>query len=139
MAFGLKARGDPFTAAHPHLPETLSLWEKVTRPKMYFDPMVRGFIYVEVYDPGYWMRTIGAKSQDCLHPMYRMRARNTNSAIDGDIVAFWTTKYADVVAPCPGAVAAASVHFGFPLWFFNRTQANAIADEIFKEWQISAE
>ena len=137
MAYGLTDTRDPLTLAHPDLPDTLVLWERVTRDGMFFDPKVQGFTYVEVYNSNYWMRTIGAKSQDCFHPMYRMRARYALSAINGDVVAFWTTKFADVVADAPGAVAAPSVHFGFPLWFFDRTQVNAITDVIFKEWQIS--
>ena len=41
-----------------------------------------------------------------------------------------------VVADAEGAVGAPSVHFGFPLWFFNRAQVDSIADVIFDEWQI---
>jgi hypothetical protein len=70
--------------------------------------------------------------------MYRMRARSATSAVEGATVAFWTTKYAGVVAHVPGAVAAPSVQFGLPLWFFNRAQTDSIADVIFQEWQISA-
>jgi hypothetical protein len=137
MVYGFTDTRDPVTLAHPDLPDSLSLWDQVTKDGMFFDPKVQGFTYVEVYNSNYWMKTIGATPQDCFHPMYRMRARYALSAINGDVVAFWTTKFADVTADAPGAVAAPSVHFGFPLWFFNRTQVNAIADVIFKEWQIS--
>ncbi|MDD4856600.1 MAG: hypothetical protein PHD74_00685 [Candidatus Krumholzibacteria bacterium] len=139
MAAGFKDTTDAITTAHPGLPADLTLWSKVTADKMFFDPKVRGFWYVEIYDPKYWMKITGAASQSCLHPMYRMRARNAiYSPINGAVIAFWTTKYADVQPDIEGAVAAPCVHFGIPLWFFNRTQANAIADVIFKEWHISA-
>jgi hypothetical protein len=130
--------GDPVTAAHPGLPPTLSLWERVMRPGNFFDPAVRGFLYVELYNPAYWLRMSGAKAQSCFHPMYRMRARNGRSAVDNATVAFWTTKYASVVANAPGAVAAPSVQFGLPLYFFDRAQTDSIADVIFKEWHISS-
>jgi hypothetical protein len=129
---------DPVTAAHPGLPPTLSLWERVTYPGKFFDPMTRGFLYVELYNPAYWMSLSGARTQSCFHPMYRMRARSATSAVEGATVAFWTTKYAGVVAHVPGAVAAPSVQFGLPLWFFNRAQTDSIADVIFREWRISA-
>jgi hypothetical protein len=140
LAYAYKDAADPITAAHPELPEKLQLWGTVTRDSMFFDPKIRGFTYVELYDTAYWMRIIGAKRQPCLHPMYRMRARNSfYSPVDGDICAFWTTKYANVVANAPGTVAAPSVHFGFPLWFFSRPQVNAVADVIFDVWNIGAE
>ena len=65
-----------------------------------------------------------------------MKARNSVSAVDKTVIAFWTTKYADVAAPVPGAIAAPSVHFGLPLWFFNRAQVDSIADVVFGEWGI---
>jgi len=30
------------------------------------------------------------------------------------------------------------VHFGFELWFFNRTQVNATIDLLFQKWGIKA-
>jgi hypothetical protein len=127
---------DHITISHPDLPEAIHLWEMVTRPGMFFDPMVRGFHYVELYDPSYWMRRNDLRSQSCFHPMYRMKARNTLSAINNAVIAFWATKYADVKADAPGTVAAASVHFGAPLWFFDRDEVRALADAIFAEWNI---
>ncbi|MCK4236323.1 MAG: hypothetical protein KAX38_04335, partial [Candidatus Krumholzibacteria bacterium] len=136
MNYGYKDDLDPVTAAHPDLPDELHLWDKVTEPGNFFDPMARGFLYVEAYDPEYWMSRNLVSSQPCLHPMYRMKTRNTKSCLTDAVVAFWTTKYANVLAEAPGTVAAPSVHFGLPLWFFDRDQANAIADVIFTEWQI---
>ncbi|HVO76939.1 MAG TPA: hypothetical protein VMT60_03050, partial [Candidatus Bathyarchaeia archaeon] len=137
MYYAFKDSRDGITREHPDLPDTLALWDRVTAPGSFFDPRIQGFTFVEVYDPTYWMRTIGATSQSCFRPMYRMKARNELSCLDGAVVAFWTTKYADVVADAPASVAAPSVHFGFPLWYFDRNDVNAIADVIFKEWQIS--
>jgi hypothetical protein len=84
------------------------------------------------------MRIIGVSRQECFSPMYRMRARSTYSVVNGDVVAFWTTKYAEVVADAEGSVSAPSVHFGLPLWFFNRAQVDSIADVVFDEWGIGA-
>jgi hypothetical protein len=127
---------DTVTGAHPGLPRKLTLWSTVTKSGNFFDPQVRGFTFVEVYDPAYWMSTIGASSQSCFHPLYRMRSRSSLSAVDRTVIAFWTTKYADVIAPVPDAIAAPSVHFGLPLWFFNREQVDSIADVVFGEWGI---
>jgi hypothetical protein len=136
MSYCIKDETDPLTLSHPELPEQLELWDKITEPDNYFDPRHRGFLYVEAYNPQYWMIQSYSRTQSCFHPMYRMRTRHTFSCLNNAVVAFWTTKYADVVAEAPGTVAAPSVHFGFPLWFFNRAQANLIADAIFEEWQI---
>jgi hypothetical protein len=136
MSYGYLDAIDAVTGAHPGLPGKLQLWSTVTKPGNFFDPQVRGFSFVEVYDPEYWMDIIGVSSQSCFHPLYRMRSRNGVSAVDRTVIAFWTTKYADVAAPVPGAVAAPSVHFGLPLWFFNRAQVDSIADVVFGEWGI---
>ncbi len=138
MGYGYIDAADAVTGALPGLPRKLQLWSTVTKPGNFFDPQVKGFSYVEIYNPEYWMDVIGASPQSCFHPLYRMRARNSVSAVDKTVVAFWTTRYADVVAPVPGAVAAPSVHFGLPLWFFNRAQVDSIADVVFGEWGIRA-
>lgn len=138
MSSAYKDAIDPITGWQPGLPQELRLWDEVTKSGRFFDPSVQGFTYVEVYNPGYWMNMSGARAQSCFHPMYRMRARSQISPMHHQVVAFWTSKYANVVAPAPGAVAAPSVHFGFPLWFFNRAEVDSIADVIFTEWQISA-
>ncbi|HUV35377.1 MAG TPA: hypothetical protein VMX58_00375 [Patescibacteria group bacterium] len=127
---------DILTTSNPDLPAALHLWDKVTRTGMFFDPSVRGFHYIELYDPKYWMQRNGFESQSCFHPMYRMKARNTRSAINDAVIAFWSTKYADIRPDVPGTVAAPSVHFGMPLWFFDRDEVNALADVIFREWNI---
>lgn len=128
---------DSETQAHPGLPQTLRLWSGATAPGMYFDPQVRGFTYGEVYNPGYWMSAIGEKQQGCFHPMYRMRALSTRSVVDNATIAFWSTKYSSVIADAPGAFAAPNVHFGVPLWFFDRAEVDSIADVIFRAWGIS--
>lgn len=139
MHYAYRDSLDLVTVAHPGLPKKLTLWETVTRPGRFFDPATRGFSYLELYNPGYWMNLKGLEQQPCFHPMYRMRTRNVAvSAVNNATVAFWTTKYANVIAKVPGAVAAPSVQFGLPLWFFNRAQVDSIADVIFTEWQISA-
>jgi hypothetical protein len=131
---------DAITAENPGLPATLTLWEEITKAGRYFDPRVRGFTYVEIYDPAYWMAQKQARSQSCFHPMYRMRARNLVSPVNNAPVAIWVAKYALVVPDVAEgvAVAAPSAHFGFELWFFNRAQVNALIDLIFVKWGIKA-
>lgn len=137
MSYAVKDKIDPYTISHPDLPDTLALWDRVTMPGNFFDPVIRGFTFLEVYNPEYWMRRRHIKKRSCFHPMYRMRARDTKSQVDHQVIAFWVTEYEDVRADVPGAVAAPSFHCGFPLWFFNREQAAQLADVIFEEWQIS--
>ncbi|MBU8923339.1 MAG: hypothetical protein KOO63_16100 [Bacteroidales bacterium] len=136
MSYAVVDNSDPLTVMYPGLPDKLELWEMVTQPGMFFDPAVQGFKFVEVYDPEYWMRFNRLVSQDCFHPLYRMKARLDRSVLDLQTIAFWTTRYADVVTPGGTNVAAPSVHFGVPLWYFNRAQVDSIADVIFDVWQI---
>jgi hypothetical protein len=127
---------DPVTLSQPDLPEALHLWDMVTLPGMFFDPQVRSFHYIEIYNPEYWMRQHNLRQRSCFHPLYRMKARSTRSAIDNAVIAFWVTTYADVDPEPPGTVAAPSVHFGMPLWFFDREEVRALADAIFERWNI---
>ena len=129
-----------YNIPYPGLPDELRLWSEVTAPGRYFDSMVRGFTYVELYDPSYWLNLTAVQSQECFAPMYRIKTRNSLSVVDNTTVALWLTKYEQVVPDVASGIAvpARSVHFGFPLWFFDRTQVNQIADVIFDEWQINA-
>ncbi len=127
---------DPLIAGMDYLPDKLELWDMVTKPGMFFDPWVRGFHYVEFYDPEYYMNFLGKSSQDCYHPMYRSTAMNSWSVVHNASVAFWYSKYAEVQASPAGCIAAPSVHIGFPLWFFNRSQVDSLATAIFNTWQL---
>ncbi|MBN2071150.1 MAG: hypothetical protein JW814_06785 [Candidatus Krumholzibacteriota bacterium] len=127
---------DNYTLDIPGFPRRLDLWDKVTQPGMFFYPQTRGFHYIEIYDADYWMRYVGATSQSCFHPLYRMQAIVSRSVLHNQPVAFWTTKYADRLAPNEEAIRAPSVHFGLPLWFFNRAQVDSVADAIFTLWEI---
>ncbi|MBN1886327.1 MAG: hypothetical protein JW876_12495 [Candidatus Krumholzibacteriota bacterium] len=127
---------DPLTAAVPGLPRRLDLADAVTAPGMFFDPAERGFLYVELYDPAYWMDWLFLSSRSCFHPLYRMRSRNATSVVNGGTIAFWITSHADVVPPVAGGVAAPSIHCGFPLWFFDHAQADSLVDAVFGEWGI---
>lgn len=142
MAYALRDDSDPLTASRPGLPARIDLWSEVTKPGRYFDPGdtlgVGGLTYVEAYDPAYWMNLNALRSQPCFHPIYSMKAANDSSALDGAAVALWVTKYADVVPEVSGGTgaAAASFHFGFPLWFFRRSAVDSIAAVVFDEWGI---
>jgi hypothetical protein len=137
MVRGYIDNSDPITASHPEFPDVLELWEEVTKPGRFFDPQVRGFTYVEVYNPTYWMNYTESKAQSCYHPIYRLVTRSSRSPIDDEVIAFWTTRYAHIKPDAEGTIAAPSVHFGIPLWFFNRDQARAVADAVFREWEIN--
>jgi hypothetical protein len=129
----------------PGMPSTLNLWSEILVAGRYFaanEPAPRpgGFTPVEVYDPQYWMNQTGVSSLGCFHPMYRMKAKNTTSPLNNQTVAIWVTKYAQIVPDVTVGVdvAAPSAHFGFELWFFDRTQGRTIIDTIFRKWQILA-
>lgn len=136
----LRDDDDPVTAACTSLPEVLALRDEVTSVGSFFctDSTCSpgGFTYVEVYDPDYWFPMIAATSRYCFHPLYRMRAASSSSVLDGQTVAIWVTRFDDVVPDTPGGVAAPSVHFGFPLWFFRHESTDSIADVVFERWGI---
>jgi hypothetical protein len=140
LDYAMRADGDPVTAATPGLPATLNLWTEITKTDRYFDPRKRGFNYVEIYDPEYWMTLRHTKSQRCFHPMYRLHTRNLSSPVYKAPIALWVTKYSTVVPDVDSgiAVAAPSAHIGFELWFFDRAQVNALIDVIFGTWGIKA-
>ena len=80
-------------------------------------------------------------SQPCFHPIYRMKAKNDESVLNDCAIALWITRYEDIVPDVTAgqAVAAPSFHFGFPLWFFARSQVDSIVQVVFDEWEIAAE
>lgn len=129
-------RFDPIVAPMRGFPGRLDLWEQVTKPTYFFDPTNGGFHFVELYDTEYYMRMINKSSQGCFHPLYRQVSMNTRSVLNDQPVAFWHTRYAEIVPPVAGGTAAPSVHFGLPLWYFNRSQVDSIAQAIFDVWQI---
>jgi hypothetical protein len=138
-----KDNSEPYNAFFPDLPEALPLWEEITKPDRFFDPRIRGFPYVEIYNPEYWMDITGSRTQACFTPMYRMKTRSSLSAVNNTVIALWLNKYEDVVPDIPAesgvGVAAPSVHFGFPLWFFDHDAVNQITDILFAEWGLLAE
>jgi hypothetical protein len=142
LMYAYKDETDFKTANFPRLPDTLTLREEVTGPGMYFEPDTLdgpgGFTYVEIYDPEYWMVQTSVQSQPCFHPIYRMRTKEPESALDDCTVAIWLTGYEEIVPDVSSgiALAAPSVHFGFPLWFFSRTAADSIGTVIFETWGI---
>jgi len=141
MRFGLKA-SDAVTDTVIGLPDSLCLNPEIVKPMRYFDPngagqLPCGFTYVEVYDPAYWMGRNFLTSQPCFHPMYRMRAYNTVSALNNETFAIWVMKYSDIVPQTKfGGVAAPSVHFGTELWFFRQDQVDKILKVVLRKWQI---
>jgi hypothetical protein len=128
------------TAGYPGIPEILALRDEVSGEGSYFctDSTCSpgGFTYVEVYDPGYWLQSLNTISRYCFHPLYRMRAASSSSVLDGQPVAIWVTRFDDIVPETPCGVAAPSVHFGFPLWYFRHESADSIADAVFRRWGI---
>ena len=144
MQYALKST-DAWHDSLPGFPAQLDLWSEVTASGRFFDPnapspLPGGFTLVEVYDPAYWMNRNYTRSQPCFHAMYRMRSKNVISALNNTAISLFLTKYANVIPETDSGVeiAAPSFHFGFELWYFNRTQVNTIIDIIFREWQIRA-
>jgi hypothetical protein len=139
MRFARLDRNNAVTSLYPSLPDSLGLWEEVVKAGRFFDPRVRGFTFVELYNPAYWMNAKFIKAQGCFHPMYRMRSRSTASPVDNAAAAIWITKYQDVDPDEMGTgIAAPSVHFGFELWYFNRAAVDAIINTVFERWGIRA-
>ncbi|MGD1048961.1 MAG: hypothetical protein ABR899_09480, partial [Candidatus Krumholzibacteriaceae bacterium] len=142
---GMLNSHDAWNDSVPGMPDTLNLWSKVIAPGRFFAPLEPsprpgGFTLAEIYDPNYWMTRNVVLSQRCFHPLFLMRAKNTVSALNMQAVGLWITKYANITPdPTTGvAVAAPSVHLGFELWYFDRTQGRAIITTIFRKWQILA-
>jgi hypothetical protein len=71
--------------------------------------------------------------------MYRMRSKDEDSALDYGTIAFWITKYSDIVPDVTSgaAVAAPSFHLGFPLWFFERSGVDSLMNVVFQTWGIN--
>jgi hypothetical protein len=140
MRYAYKDDTDWITGQYPILPDRLDLWEEVTKTGRFFDPRDRGFIYCEIYDPEYYIYFLNLASQVCFHPMYRMKARSSLSFINDQTIAIWVTKYEDIVPEVESGIGvpARSVHFGFPLWFFDRAAVDDIVEVVFNEWQILA-
>jgi hypothetical protein len=142
MTHAYADRSDPYTSSRPGLPSRLDLWDEVTQPGRYFDPdstaILGGFTYVEIYDPEYWMELKGEISQPCFHPIFRMKAKSEYSVLNDCTVALWITTHEDVIPSVVSGptVAAPSFHFGFPLWFFERSAVDSIVQVVFEEWGI---
>ena len=75
--------------------------------------------------------------------MYRMKTRSSLSAVNRTVIALWLRKYEGLVPDIPPesgvAVAAPSVHFGVPLWFFDHDTVDRIVDVVFREWGLLTE
>ncbi|MCK4537859.1 MAG: hypothetical protein KAV42_03570 [Candidatus Krumholzibacteria bacterium] len=136
---------DPVTLSIPGLPGRLDLREEISSPGSFFSfdtlSSPGGFTYVEVYDPPYWMDATAIASQHCFHPAYLMRAADEASALNGCPVAIWISRYEDILPEVTSgiAVAAPSLHFGFPLWFFRQSSVDSIATALFDLWGIGEE
>ncbi len=118
---------------NPDLPDTLTLDETVTCFTCFFNPQDRGFTYVEVYDPQYYMDYLGRESHDCFSPLYRMSSRSTMSPLDYGAIALVAS---NPICEDPGRTGYESYHFGLPLWFIDHEQVEQIADYIFDQWDI---
>ncbi|MBN1164559.1 MAG: hypothetical protein JXB45_08270 [Candidatus Krumholzibacteriota bacterium] len=123
----------------PNWPQRLELWSEITAPGMFYDPAVRGFLQVEVYDPQYWLIfKLIYVSQQCFHPIYRIITRSTLSPLNEEANALILTKYEHIKPEVKEGLskAAKSFHFGFELWYFNKQSVDIITDDILNEWGI---
>ena len=124
------------TGRYKSFPARVDLRPEVVQSGSYFDPAVRGFTYVEMYDPPYWMRNSGLTSSLNFNPIYLNMTVSSRSAVRHAPVAFFSTAFESVVGEAPGCVGAPNVVFGLPLWFFREEQVDSIADAVFSAWQI---
>jgi len=134
--YAYKDTTDEVTSNYPLFPSRLDLWEEITKPGRFYS--IYDFDLVELYDTEYWMEITGVNSQPCFHPIYRMKTENTGSVINDAVIAIWITKYEDIVPDVDAgiAVAAPSIHFGFPLWYFEHDKIEQIVEIIFDKWGI---
>jgi len=118
-----------------YLPPTLDLRDEITQPGMFWYPPDRGFHFVEVYDPSYWMDYRMLESHPCFEPIYLMRARSTLSPLDHAAVAIWTLD-----GECEDSwlypYRPRSAHFGLPLWYIEPEQSEAIVRYLFEGWGV---
>jgi hypothetical protein len=136
---------DAWNDSVPGMPDTLNLWSEITKLGRFFYPLAAepypgGFTLVEVYNPAYWMTHTATTAQSCFHPLFKMKAKNSLSPLNDQAIALWVTKYSHVKPDVASgiSVAAPSLHLGFELWYFNRTQGTRIVDAMFRKWQILA-
>lgn len=140
LRYMYKDPADTFAAKFPGMPEQVELWEEITSCSgCFFNPLYRGFTYVEMYNSEYWMDLRMIPALGCFHPLYRMRTRSSLSYVDYTTVAVVITKYSNFTPEIAGGKAACSFHFGLPLWFFDHDAVDAISSAIFEEWGILAE
>lgn len=120
-------------------PDTLRLWDEITQPGMFFDPMNGGFTYVEVYDPEYYMEYRLLRSRSCFRPIYRMKSQSTLSPLNNTAIALWTMdhdcEYDESTDAYP-IYYRGSAHFGLPLWFIDHEQVETIAASLYYKWGI---
>jgi hypothetical protein len=94
----------------------------------------------EVYNPPYFppiCYNVPRTPRPCFQPIYEVECLDTEEPTYRAPVAFWTSAFADRVANVPGAVAARSAVFGFPLVYFEPDQVRGAIEAImFDEWQL---
>ena len=65
-----------------------------------------------------------------------MRTMDDASVLNDTPIAVWSTVHSHVVADAPRAVAAPSLHLGFPPWYFNRDEMREFSRVVFRMWNI---
>jgi hypothetical protein len=130
----------PFDANFPQL----ELRPEVANAGRAYAPNMQS-LDVEVYNPYYFRVTRAcqyvADPRPCFQPIYLLGSLDTQEATHMQPIAFWTTKYENVVSSgvsgVPGAVGARSVVFSFPPVYFNPSEVKAAIEYIlFDEWQL---
>ena len=132
---------DPYRPGHggliPGLPASWSALDDGHGARHVLRSAVRGFTTSKFFDPSYWMTDVGVEVAALLPSALphegadkqRRCVNKTGGRVLDDEVRRRRGRR-------PGAVAAPSVHFRLPLWFFNRAQVDSIADVVFGEWGI---
>lgn len=121
---------------------TLELRPEATAPGRIYNEDSRG-LNADIYNPAYfyYLTRCGRVAEyvpprECFQPIYGLDCLDDESLIHDDVVAFWTSKYADRVAPngTPGRSAVWGFH---PVYFKPDQVRKALEIVLFDEWKLS--
>ena len=119
---------------------TLELRPEVAGPGKAYAPNMRG-LNSELYNPPYFATCPQAEIKnlrECFQPVYGHGCLNTASPIYNAPIAFWSSRYGDIVPEVPDdGVAARSFYLGVEPFYFKPAQFKELIDMVlFDEWQL---
>ena len=113
---------------------------EVSDPGKAYAPERQG-LNSEIYNPEYFAvcsATGLSTPRDCFEPVYGHVCIDTRSPIYDAPVAFWSSRYADIVPQAPpDGIAARSFYMGVEPFYFKPIQVKEMMNIIlFDEWQL---